>query len=60
AEFDLSILEPTGVTARGRRLAPKPASKVRRIRTDDNGGNGSTGDDREPIKDGEEVALPFD
>lgn len=60
AEFDLSILEPTGVTARGRRLAPKPASKVRRIRTDDNGGNGSNGDDREPIKDGEDVALPFD
>jgi len=60
AEFDLSILEPTGVTARGRRLAPKPASKVKRIRTDDNGGNGSNGDDREPIKDGEDVALPFD
>jgi len=60
AEFDLSILEPTGVTARGRRLAPKPASKVRRIKTDDNGGNGSNGDDEKPIKDGEDVALPFD
>jgi topoisomerase-4 subunit A len=57
AEFDLSILEPTGVTARGRRLAPKPASKVRRIRTGDNGSNG---DDDQPIKDGEDVALPFD
>jgi topoisomerase-4 subunit A len=57
AEFDLSILEQTGVTARGRRLAPKPASKVRRIKTDENGGNG---DDEKPVKDGEDVALPFD
>ncbi len=60
AEFDLSILEPTGVTARGRRLAPKPASKVRRIKTDDNGGNGTNGDNGQPVKDGEDVALPFD
>ncbi len=36
AEFDLSVLEVIGVTARGRRLAPKPASKVRRIRTNGN------------------------
>jgi len=60
AEFDLSILEPTGVAARGRRLAPKPASRVKRIRTDDNGGNGSNGDDEKLIKDGEDVALPFE
>jgi hypothetical protein len=59
AEFDLSILEPTGVTARGRRLAPKPASKVRRIRADD-GENGSNGKETGPIKDGEDVALPFE
>ena len=60
ADFDLSILEPTGVTARGRRLAPKPASKVQRIRTDDNGGNRSNRSDERPVKDGEDVALPFD
>ena len=60
AEFDLSILEPTGVTARGRRLAPKPVSKVKRIRVDDNGGNDGNGDNEKPIKDGEDVALPFD
>jgi topoisomerase IV subunit A len=60
AEFDLSILEPTGVAARGRRLAPKPASRVKRIRTDDNGDNGSNGDDEKLIKDGEDVALPFE
>jgi topoisomerase-4 subunit A len=60
AEFDLSILEPTGVTARGRRLAPKPASKVKRIRVD-NGENGSNGGNgKKPVKDGEDVALPFE
>jgi topoisomerase-4 subunit A len=57
AEFDLSILEPTGVTARGRRLAPKPAAKVRRVK---NGDNGSNGADSPPVKDGEDVLLPFD
>ncbi len=31
-EFDLDILEPTGVGAKGRRLAPKPVSKIKRIR----------------------------
>ncbi|MCW8983868.1 MAG: hypothetical protein OQK55_00885, partial [Thermoanaerobaculales bacterium] len=60
AEFDLSILEPTGVTARGRRLAPKPVSKVRRIRAEGNGDNGGNGGDEKPFKDGEDVALPFD
>ena len=63
AEFDLSILEPTSVPAKGRRLAPKPASKVRRIRNGDNGGNGgngSNGGDAQPTKDGEDMPLPFD
>jgi topoisomerase-4 subunit A len=60
AEFDLSILEPTGVTARGRRLAPKPASRVRRIRTDGDTGVGANGNNGKSGKDGEDVALPFD
>jgi topoisomerase-4 subunit A len=60
AEFDLSILEVIGVTARGRRLAPKPAAKVKRIRTDDNGENGPTKDEDKPVLDGEDVELPFD
>jgi len=30
--FDLSILEPTSPSALGRRLAPKPVSKVKRLR----------------------------
>ncbi len=63
AEFDLSILEPTGVSARGRRLASKPASKVRRIKNGDNGGNGgngSNGGESRPAMDGEDVALPFE
>jgi topoisomerase-4 subunit A len=63
AEFDLSILEPTGVSARGRRLASKPASKVRRIRNGDNGGNGGNGSnsgESRPAMDGEDVALPFE
>jgi topoisomerase-4 subunit A len=55
AEFDLSILELTGVTARGRRLAPKPAAKVKRIRITDDG-------DEQPAKPPEpdEQPLPFD
>jgi topoisomerase-4 subunit A len=32
ATFDLAQLEPTGVTARGRRLAPKPVARIKRIR----------------------------
>jgi hypothetical protein len=39
ADFDLAELEPTGVTARGRRLAPKPVARIKRIRTDN--GNGA-------------------
>jgi topoisomerase-4 subunit A len=34
AEFDLSELEPVGVTARGRRLASKPVSKLKKIRNE--------------------------
>jgi topoisomerase-4 subunit A len=60
AEFDLSILEVIGVTARGRRLAPKPVSKVKRIRAD----GGSDPDDEngepQPAKDADDVELPFD
>ncbi len=32
ARFDLSILEEVGATARGRRLAPKPVLKLRKMR----------------------------
>jgi len=60
AEFDLSILEFIGVTARGRRLAPKPVSKVKRIRQDGNGNGEADGRDDEQPRDGEDVALPFD
>jgi topoisomerase-4 subunit A len=56
ADFDLSILEPTGVTARGRRLAPKPASKVKRIRNGD--GDGEQATDQKPEPDDQQ--LPFD
>jgi hypothetical protein len=54
ADFDLSILEPIGVTARGRRLAPKPAAKVKRIRNHD--GDGQATENREP----DDQQLPFD
>ena len=60
AEFDLSILDFIGVTARGRRLAPKPAAKVKRIRTDDNGEKGPTNEEGKSVLDGEDVALPFE
>jgi len=58
AEFDLSVLEVTGVTARGRRVAPKPVSKVRRIRT---GGDGDNGVEDEPVqeKEPDDQDLPF-
>ena len=59
AEFDLSILELIGVTARGRRLAPKPASKVRRIRTDDNGGDDRIEDEPAANKEADDQDLPF-
>lgn len=32
SEFDLSSLRPTGVTARGTRLAPKPVARIKRLR----------------------------
>jgi len=41
ATFDLSEVEQTGVTARGRRLAPKPVTKIRRLRQDGGDPNGS-------------------
>ncbi len=54
AEFDLGELELTGVTARGRRLAPKPAAKVRRIRSD-----GAADDNLQQVN-GEDRELPFE
>jgi topoisomerase-4 subunit A len=57
AEFDLSVLEFIGVTARGRRLAPKPVSKLRRIRTN---GTGDDGEEAPRQSDGEDQELPFD
>ena len=59
AEFDLSVLDVTGVTARGRRVAPKPVSKLRRIRTD-GGEDGSADDEPAPPKDPDDGELPFD
>ncbi|HSO23398.1 MAG TPA: DNA topoisomerase IV subunit A, partial [Chondromyces sp.] len=58
AEFDLSVLDVTGVTARGRRVAPKPVSKLRRIRTD-GGEDGSADDEPAPPKDPDDGELPF-
>ncbi len=64
--FDLSVLEFIGVAARGRRLAPKPVAKVKRIKSDSNGGdhsnddNGSNGGGKQPPKDADDQPLPFD
>ena len=63
AEFDLSILEFTGVAAKGRRLAPKPAAKVKRIRQ--NGGDGADDDaesesSQPPSADPDDRPLPFE
>ncbi len=55
ADFDLSILDVIGVTARGRRLAPKPAAKLKRIRS-----VGGAEDDEPPQGNGEDQELPFD
>jgi topoisomerase-4 subunit A len=55
AEFDLSVLEIIGVTARGRRLAPKPAAKVKRVRVSGNGGNQAA----EPTEP-DDQELPFE
>jgi topoisomerase IV subunit A len=59
AEFDLSLVELTGVTARGRRLAPKPVSKLRRVRTDGSD-DGSADSEPAPLKDPDDGELPFD
>ena len=60
AEFDLSVLELIGVTARGRRVAPKPVSKVRRIRTGDNGSDDRIEDEPAPKKEADDQDLPFE
>jgi len=62
AEFDLSILDFTGVAAKGRRLAPKPAAKVKRIRQ--NGGDDTDDAESEssqpPSADPDDQPLPFE
>jgi topoisomerase-4 subunit A len=63
AEFDLSVLELIGVTARGRRVAPKPVAKVKRIRENGNGGNGGNDGNSsaaEPRRDADDQPLPFE
>jgi topoisomerase-4 subunit A len=60
AEFDLSILEVIGVTARGRRVAPKPVSKLRRIRTGGNGNDEGVEEEPAPEKPADDQDLPFD
>jgi len=59
AEFDLSQLEFIGVAARGRRLAPKPVAKLKRIRQETNGKDASDEGGTQPL-DGEDQPLPFD
>ena len=60
AEFDLSVLEVIGVTARGRRLAPKPVSKVRRIRSNGNDVDATVDEAPAPAKDPDDQPLPFE
>jgi topoisomerase-4 subunit A len=58
AEFDLSVLDVIGVSARGRRVAPKPVAKLRRIRND----GSDDGADNDPLPDKKpgDGDLPFD
>jgi len=49
ASFDLGELEPTSASARGRRLAPKPVARVRRVRP--NGVEGGAPEPEEPADD---------
>ena len=60
AEFDLSVLEGVGVTARGRRVAPKPVSKLRRIRTGGSGDDQGIDDEPPPQQEPDDQDLPFD
>ena len=60
AEFDLSVIDFKGVSARGRRLAPKPVSKVKRIRNDGDDGNIPEAKNEEPPKEADDQPLPFD
>jgi topoisomerase-4 subunit A len=60
AEFDLSLIGFKGVTARGRRLAPKPAAKVKRIRTDGTDEKNSSHEEEAPPKDPDDQPLPFE
>ncbi len=52
ATFDLTELEVTGVSARGRRLAPKPVARLKRIRRENNGGNDNQAADTPPGDEG--------
>jgi topoisomerase-4 subunit A len=66
AEFDLSQLDFIGVPARGRRLAPKPVAKLKRIRRENNGSEASNDGGTQPSdggiqpEDGEDQPLPFE
>jgi topoisomerase-4 subunit A len=60
ADFDLSVIDFKGVTARGRRLAPKPAAKVRRIRLDASGPKDPPAEDTEPSREADDQPLPFE
>jgi len=66
AEFDLSQLDFIGVSARGRRLAPKPVAKLKRIRRENNGSEASNDGGTQPSdggiqpEDGEDQPLPFE
>ena len=59
-DFDLAVLEFTGVTARGRRVAPKPVAKVRRIRTDGDDSSDDGPEGEPPRSNGEDRELPFE
>src|SRR5690606_40704482 len=53
--FDLATLEPTGVTARGVRLAPKPVAQVKWLRPEPKPAR--AGKPRKPGAKGEQTAL---
>jgi topoisomerase-4 subunit A len=59
-EFDLSVLEFIGVTARGRRVAPKPVAKVKRIKVEGNADDGGKNGNDAPPKDADDQPLPFE
>ena len=63
ATFDLSELEETGITARGKRLAPKPVARIRRLRrssTDGGSGSDSEPDSDQPVETDDDQPRLFD